>query len=80
MTTKNLNLNKKLTKLINKVSDDQSLCFQYSIEHIQEELNKIYQSELKLQQELNSQSPELTYEVLMQWDKNDLAEYILDKI
>jgi hypothetical protein len=23
-------------------------------------------------------STELTYEVLMQWDKNELAEYILD--
>ena len=23
-------------------------------------------------------STELTYEVLMQWDKNDLAEYILN--
>ena len=27
--------------------------------------------------EINSQDPELTYEALMEWDKNDLAEYIL---
>jgi len=79
MSTK-LNLNKKLTNLINQVSNDQYLCIQYSIEYIQEELNKIYQSELKLQQKLNSQSPELNYDILMQWDKNDLAEYILDKL
>ena len=55
MSTK-LNLNKKLTKLINKVSNDQYLCIQYSIEHIQEELNKIYQSELKFQEELNNKN------------------------
>ena len=29
---------------------------------------------------INSQNPELTYELLMEWDKNDLAEYILDKL
>ena len=27
--------------------------------------------------EINNQGSDLTYEALMQWDKNDLAEYIL---
>lgn len=27
--------------------------------------------------EINNQDSDLTYEALMQWDKNDLAEYIL---
>jgi len=41
-----MNLNSKLIKLIDKVSNDQCLNFQYSIEHIMIELNKIYQLEL----------------------------------
>ena len=27
---------------------------------------------------INDQSPDLTYSQLMEWDKNDLAEYILN--
>ena len=27
---------------------------------------------------INNQSPDLTYSQLMEWDKNDLAEYILN--
>ena len=41
-----MNLNSKLIKLIDKVSNDQCLNFQYSIEHIMIELNKIYELEV----------------------------------
>jgi len=41
-----MNLNSKLIKLIDKVSNDQCLDFQYSIEHIMIELNKIYELEV----------------------------------
>jgi hypothetical protein len=48
-----MNLNSKLIKLIDKVSNDQCLNFQYSIEHIMIELNKIYQLELIEQKRIN---------------------------
>lgn len=50
---------KQLNKLINKVSNDHCLNFQYSIEHIMIELNKIYQLELIEQKRINSNNPEL---------------------
>lgn len=54
-----MNLNSKLIKLIDKVSNDQCLNFQYSIEHIMIELNKIYQLELIEQKRINPNNPEL---------------------
>ena len=54
-----MNLNSKLIKLIDKVSNDQCLNFQYSIEHIMIELNKIYQLELIEQKRINPDNPEL---------------------
>ena len=55
-----MNLNSKLIKLIDKVSNDQCLNFQYSIEHIMIELNKIYQLELIEQKRINPNNPELS--------------------
>lgn len=58
-----MNLNSKLIKLIDKVSNDQCLNFQYSIEHIMIELNKIYQLELIEQKRINPNNSELNYKM-----------------
>ena len=49
----NIKLNKKLNKQIDLISNTEYLNRQYAIEYLLEQLQDIYQDELKFQQELN---------------------------
>ena len=50
----NIKLNKQLNKQIDLITNTEYLNRQYSIEHLLEQLNNIYQDELDFQQELNN--------------------------
>ena len=50
----NIKLNKQLNKQIDLITNTEYLNRQYSIEYLLEQLNDIYQDELKYQQYLNN--------------------------